>query len=220
MKNKLTVEGVMHVDKKGTLSPQTLHVTFDPVTREFGTLLPKHLVGEGGPALCFESLNNLIEAFEDLMNEYQRKLLLAGAEEVIWVRVMSWVDSAETSSVLMQASSALVRRDPVTKLITHATSVLNGSPAKAIPLDKPDSLTAQFFLAKTAENEAKVQRLLASIRQTHVILKSVADRGELEWQPAFDSIIEMHSTMVPANQVEAVNPEPVQQSLPLDDEEL
>ncbi len=218
--NKLTIEGVTHVDKKGVLSQQTLNVTFDPVTRVFSTLLPKHIATETNSTLTFESLNNLIEEFEDRMNEYQRKLFLAGAEEMLFIRLLDSIGTDEMATCMFTVSTALVRRDPVTKLITHATTVLNGAPAGAINLSKAPGMNCQFFLAKTPENEAKAQRLLASIRQAHFVLKSVSNRGELEWQPAFDSIIEMYTTMVPANQVEAVNPEPVQQSLPLDDEEL
>jgi len=216
---KLTIPDVMHVDKKGNVVRKPLVVGFQSFYREFVVNLPKEIANQdNNGVLQDKNLGTLIDTFELLMNDYQRNMLLAGAEEVIWLRVMQMGKTNDSSSVFMQVASALVRRDPVTKLITHATGMLNGLPSKAIDL----ATERPIFLAKTEENLAKARRLLESIDTAREIINSIADRGQLEWQPAFDSIIEMYSTMAPANaQPEQPKAEPVQQSLPLaDDEEL
>jgi hypothetical protein len=216
---KLTIPDVMHVDKKGNVVRKPLVVGFEPIYRDFVVNLPNEIANEyDSGVLSDKNLGTLISKFEDLMDAYQRKLLLTGAEEVIWIRVATFGREVGTASVFLQVVPALVRRDPVTKLITHATGILNGSPGKAIDL----ATERPIFLAKTEENQAKARRLLDSIDTAHKVIDSISDRGQLEWQPAFDSIIEMHSTIAPANaQPEQPKAEPVQQSLPLaDDEEL
>ncbi len=211
MKNQISWPGVLHVDVKGNVEHKPLVITFDPVNYKFHPTWPKHLVGFHGDE-GFHDISTAVDSFEAAMDLYQSRLSIENGErKLLLVFDLSRGESGSFLSVAFHHVAVL--GDMAYKLrpdgsFTNVKFLLDQ--------DNEDKKNLLFAVRDTEANRAKMENIIASLHTAGEMLKSVAAAPKEERDALFEA---MQITNADKPPVQAEPVQPVQQTLPLADEE-